>query len=153
MSVDVTGIYAQVVSHAKRLGIFPSVLTHEPKSLPKETPCCAISLDRFEPIAEASGLAATSMRLLFTVRLYRLFNEQPEDDIDRKLLDAAAKLLESYSGDIQLGGESSMGIDVLGAYGDSLRVEYGYTDIGGSIVRLATITLPVVLEDAFTQSD
>jgi hypothetical protein len=153
VSVDVYGLYAQVVSHAKRLGVFPSVLTHEPKSLPKETPCCAISLDRFEPIAEVSGLAATSMRVVFTVRLYRLFNEQPEDDIDKKLLDAAAKLMESYNGDIQLGDESSMGIDVLGAYGDSLKAEYGYTDIDGAMVRLVTITLPVVLADAFPQAN
>lgn len=151
MSLDVSEIYAQVVSHAKRLGIFNQVLTHEPKSAPGSGLTCSIWLNSLEPIAEVSGLAVTSLRLELSVRIYENFKSQPEDEIDKRLLDAVSKLMEAYTGDFQLGG-TVMDVDLLGAYGTALRAEGAYLGQDGALYRVVVMTLPIIVSDVYTQT-
>ncbi len=149
--MDVGGIYAQVVSHAKRLGVFERVLTHEPKAAPGHGLTCSIWLSSLEPVSLASGLAVTSLRLELSVRVYENFLAEPPDEIDKRLLNATAKLMASYSGDFELGGEA-MEIDLLGTYGNGLRAEGGYLDQDKKIYRVVVITLPIIIADVLTQT-
>lgn len=150
MSLDVSGIYAQVVSHAKRLGVFQHVLTHEPKGAPPSGLTCCIWLKSLETVGEVSGLASTSVRLELSLRLYENFKAQPEDEIDKRLLDATSKLMDAYNGDFQLGDEA-MEIDIFGAYGDKLASQGGYIELGGSMYRVVEITLPIIIPDVYQQ--
>jgi hypothetical protein len=151
MSLAVSEIYAQVVSHAKRLGIFNQVLTHEPKAAPGDGLTCSIWLASLNPIAEVSGLAATSLRLELSIRIYENFKSQPEDEIDKRLLDATSKLMEAYTGDFQLGG-TVMDVDLLGAHGDPLGAEGGYLSQDSSLFRVVVMTLPIIISDVYTQT-
>ena len=151
MSLAVSSIYAQVVSHAKRLGVFNQVLTHEPKAAPGQGLTCSIWLSSLEPVAEVSGLAVTSLRLELSVRIYENFKSQPEDAIDPRLLDAVAKLMETYTGDFQL-GDTVMDVDLLGAHGTALRAEGGYLNQDGTLYRIVVMTLPIIVSDVFTQT-
>lgn len=151
MSLAVSDIYAGVVSHAKRLGIFNQVLTHEPKSAPGSGLTCSIWLNSLEPVAEVSGLAVSSLRLELSIRIYENFKAQPEDEIDKRLLDATSKLMDSYTGDFQLGG-TVMDIDLLGAHGEPLRAEGGYLNQDGVLYRVVVMILPIIIADVYTQA-
>lgn len=152
MTLDVSGIYAEVVSHAERLGVFNQVLTHEPKAAPGDGLTCAIWLNDLETVPDVSGLDVTSVRLELAIRIYENFLSQPEDAIDKRLLDATSKLFDSYNGDIQLGG-TAMEIDIFGAYGEKLRARGGYLLSGTTQYRVVVITLPIIIADQYTQSD
>lgn len=150
MSLAVSTIYAGVVSHIKRLGVFDQVLTHEPKSAPGSGLTCSVWLNTLEPVAEVSGLAVTSLRLELSIRIYENFKAQPEDEIDKRLLDAASQLMDAYTGDFTLDGDV-MDIDLLGAHGEALRAEGGYLSQDGNLYRVVVMTLPIIIADVYTQ--
>lgn len=150
MSLAVSDIYAGVVSHARRLGVFNKVLTHEPKAAPGNGLTCSIWLNSLEPVATVSGLAVTSLRLELSIRIYENFKAQPEDEIDKRLLNATSKLMDAYTGDFQLGG-TVMDIDLLGAHGEPLRAEGGYLNQDGVLYRVVVMTLPIIIADVYTQ--
>lgn len=150
MSLAVSDIYAGVVSHARRLGVFNKVLTHEPKAAPGNGLTCSIWLNSLEPVATVSGLAVTSLRLELSIRIYENFKAQPEDEIDKRLLNATSKLMDAYTGDFQLSG-TVMDIDLLGAHGEPLRAEGGYLNQDGVLYRVVVMTLPIIIADVYTQ--
>ncbi|MFB6548676.1 hypothetical protein [Streptomyces sp. NPDC056405] len=153
MTLDVSEIYAQVLSHAKRLGLFQRVLAHEPKSAPVGGVTCAIWASSYKPVDEVSGLDTTSMRLELTGRIYVEFKAQPEDAIDPRILDATSKLISSFTGDIQLGGATSMGIDLLGAHGDGLEARWGFIKIDEKQYRVADLVIPLIIPDIYEHND
>ncbi|MGA5435479.1 hypothetical protein ACPCIZ_12895 [Streptomyces cellulosae] len=152
MALEVSEIYAQVLSHAKRLGIFKRVLAHEPKSAPLGI-TCAIWASSYKPVDEVSGLDVTSMRLELTGRIYVEFKAQPEDAIDPRILDATSKLINSLTGDIQLSGVSSVGIDLLGAHGDGLEAKWGFIEIDRKMYRVADLVIPLIIPDIYEQTN
>lgn len=151
MSIDVATIYAEMVSHARSLGVFTQVLTHEPKSAPGNGLTCVFWLDSVEPVQEVTGLIATSARVAISARIYENFKSQPEDDIDKRLLDATSKLMDAYTGDFQLGG-SVMEVDLLGAYGDGLSAKGGYLAQDNSLYRVVNLTIPLIIIDVWAQA-
>ena len=61
-------------------------------------------------------------------------------------------LFEAYSGDFQLGDENRW-IDLLGAtQGHPLFSQSGYINIDNMVYRVMTITVPVIVENAWTQA-
>jgi len=88
MTLGAAGIVAAVASHAKATGHFERVLAHEPKSAPGNGLTCAIWWQDLRPVAAASGLQATSVRLELQVRAYQNMLAEPQDDIDTDLLEA-----------------------------------------------------------------
>jgi hypothetical protein len=75
---------------------------------------------------------------------------EPQDDIDTDILNATDLLMNEYSGDFELGGNVRE-VDLLGEFGDSLSSQAGYVTIGGTMFRVMTITLPVIVNDAWNQ--
>ena len=151
MTLDVNTIFAQITSHAKLLGKFVNVTSHEPKSAPGNGLTCAIWLRGITPVPEGSGLTQTSARVEFSIRIYQNFLAQPEDGIDKKLLDAASILMNEYSGDFELGGNVWF-VDLLGTYGAPLAAEAGYLDQDGKKYRVLVITLPVIVDNVWTRT-
>lgn len=147
----VSRVYDEVKSHAMRLGIAEQVRTHEPKNAPP-APSIAVWIQSIRPVARASGLDATSGRLVFFVRFYQNMLAEPQDEIDPRITAGVLALMDSYSGDFTLGGEVR-NVDLLGgADGAGLQADAGYINQDGKLMRVMTITLPIVINDLFTQA-
>lgn len=149
--MNVTGMFNALVSHCLSTGLFASVNQHEPKSKPVSPLTAAVWVQNVDPAPLSSGLAATSARVEFNVRIYTSMLQEPQDAIDPAVLDATDKLLELFSGDFELGGVA-MNIDLQAQHGVGLAARAGYLDIGGTIYRVVTIIVPVIVADAYTQS-
>ena len=151
MALNVSGILDAVTSHALALGRFHGVYSHEPKSATSNRLTMAVWGDSGRPIAEASGLAATTWRLAFQVRLYQNFIAEPQDAIDPALMLACDDLIRAYTGDFTLDGLVKH-VDVLGAHGDPLGWRAGYITQDQTVYRVLTATLPLVVNDLYAQA-
>lgn len=153
MSFDQAAVIAlrdALVSHAQKLAIFERVSAHEPKSKPGNGISCAIWAQEIRPLPQASGLAATSGYVVWHSRLMTNMLAEPQDGIETDLLYAATTLLNEYSGNFTLGA-SVRNIDLLGMYGQSLSMTAGYLDIDRVLYRVATVVLPMVINDMWSQ--
>jgi hypothetical protein len=76
---------------------------------------------------------------------------EPMDDVDVTVTSAVSALIGAYCGDFTL-GDLVGNIDLLGAHGAPLSAETGYTSFtGGTTYRVATLTIPLIINDAWTQ--
>ena len=151
MPVDTTAILAALESHAATLGHLERVNTHEPKNAPGNGLTAAIWVQQIAPLAAASGLAATSALLTVNVRLYSNMIQEPQDQIDPKMVAAVDALMNAYTGDFELGG-LVRNVDLLGQFGGGLFAQAGYLEQDRKMFRVMTLTVPLVLNDAWVQS-
>lgn len=152
MAINSQALIDDLASHAMASGHFDKVNQHEPKNKPGRGLTCAIWIDRIEPARGRSGLASTTARVTFNVRIYTTMLQNPQDAIDPQVMLASDALFEAYSGDFALGGDAAF-IDLLGAtQGHPLFSQSGYINIDNTVYRVMTITVPVVVNDAWTQS-
>ena len=155
MSFDaaaVDNLFAALVTDAELTGLFETVQTHEPKSAPQNGLNCSVWVDTIKPV-RTSGLNSTSGLVTFFIRIYNSMLAEPQDDIDPQILAAVGVLMNTYSGDFELGDVADVRmVDLLGAYSDGLSAQAGYMSIDSKMFRVMVITLPVVLNDMFPQS-
>lgn len=151
MALSVTAITASVQSHAQTLGLFETVTLHEPKAKPEAGLTCAIWADRIGPALGSSGLDSTTALVVMSVRLYTPMLQQPYDAIDSDMLAAIDALLGAYSGAFTLEAQVRE-VDLLGEFGTPLSAQAGYVNQDGRLFRIMTITLPLVVNDAWGQT-
>ena len=152
MAINSQALIDDLASHAMTTGYFDRVNQHEPKSKPGRGLTCAIWIDRIEPARGRSGLASTTARVVFNVRVYTNMLQNPQDAIDPNVMVAVDALMEAYSGDFELGGDAAF-IDLLGAtQGHELYAQSGYINIDNMTFRVMTMTVPVIVNDAWTQT-
>jgi hypothetical protein len=138
-----------LMDHAQTLGRFDRVNGHEPKNAPGSGLSLAFFLVGIRPAP--SGLAATSVWVTWGARVYVPFLREPQDGIDPALLAAVTDLMTEYSTDFTLGGLLRE-IDLLGASGgDPLSARAGYIEQDKTMYRVADVTIPMLVNDAFTQ--
>ena len=150
MSVDSTAIIEAVASHAMASGYFDAVNQYEPKSKPGFGLAAAVWVQSLAPVPAHSGLHISSARLLLNVRVYSNMLQEPQDMIDPKMMEAVDALMAAYSGDFTLDG-MDLFIDLLGRAGEPLGGAAGYVDIDKTLFRIFTITVPVIVNDAYEQ--
>lgn len=150
MALDISTIRAQLTSHAQALGYFGQVIAHEPVSPPGSGLTYAVWLGDIAPAPEASGLASTSARIMFNGRIYMPADSEPMDDVDTQVTNAVDGLMGAYMGDFQLGG-TVRNLDVFGQHGERMRARYGYLPLGSTTYRIATVNLPMIVNDVWTQ--
>lgn len=150
MALDTKGIVAAAASHAQTLARFEQVLRHEPKNAPGAGMTLAIWAQNLRPARQRSGLASTSVRLELAERIYLNFRAEPEDEIDERLLDATDALMGAYSGDFDLG--AGVDVDLLGAHGDPMQAAAGYLEQDSKVYRIMGITLPLIVNDLWSQA-
>lgn len=151
MALDITSILNSVVSHALALGYFEHVNMHEPVNAPTNGLSAAVWVDRIEPARGTSGLNSTTGRLVLMVRIYSSMVQEPQDAIDPNMMDAVSALFEAYSGDFELDG-NVRNVDLLGETGLPLMAQAGYIEQDSAVYRVFTVTLPLIVNDIWSQS-
>lgn len=151
MALDTTTLLNAVVSHALSSGLFERVNQHEPKSAPGSGVSAAVWVQDIAPVARDSGLAATSGRVELTLRIYTSMLSEPADAIDPNIVGAVDVLMTAYSGDFELGGNIKH-VDLLGAHGRALSARAGYLNQDNKLYRIMDLTLPLIINDIWSQS-
>jgi hypothetical protein len=150
--VDILAILAALESHAAASGHLERVNLYEAINQPGSGITAAIWPQNLAPATGKSGLASTSIRVEFMVRLMTPAVAQPADSIDPAMINAAAALFTAYSGDFTLGGLVRE-VDLLGGSGTPLSWRAGWLPMkdGGSS-RVIDITVPLIVNDQFDQA-
>ena len=143
-----------LISHALASGHFTSVNYVDVGSNPTNEGLAAILWPRrITPVGGRSGLATTSAVMTLVMRIMHSWESDPLGGIDPRMLDAVDALLNAYSGDFTLGGLIAE-VDLLGQYGESLRSDSGWLDMGeGQKFRIVDITIPLVINDVWNQAE
>ncbi|MEV7154911.1 hypothetical protein AB0N77_09830 [Streptomyces misionensis] len=150
MPLDLTTYRSAALSHAQSLGLFDQVLGHEPVSAPGSGLIYALWVKRITPIPARSGLDTMSVRLELAGRVYIPADTEPQDDVDVALTAAVDGLMNAYAGDFELGG-SVANVDLLGMHGAPLAADFGYARFD-TTYRVATLTVPLIINDAWTEA-
>lgn len=151
--INSSALVDRLSSHAASLGYFETVNTHEPKNAPGNGLHAVVWADSIGPARGQSGLTHTSALVVMNVRLYCSFVAEPQDMIDPNLMEAVDALVAAYSGDFELGGLART-VDLLGtASGNQapLSARAGYLEQDKKIFRIFTITVPLIVNDAWEQ--
>lgn len=143
-------IFDAVVSDAQMSGYFDKVNQHEPKRAPNSGVSCAIWVQSIEPIALMSGLATTSGRIVFTLRMYSNMLKEPVDMIDPNLMRAMSNLMRRYHDDFDFAG-AIRNVDLLGAHGIALSAVSGYLEIDKKEFRIVDLAIPCLVNDIWPQ--
>lgn len=152
MGLDLLSYRAAALSHAQALGLFEQVIGHEPVSAPGSGLTYAMWVGPVKPVPARSGLDAVSARLELRGRVFLPADTEPMDDVDVTVTGAVSALMGAYCGDFTLGGTVAE-IDLLGAYGTPLSSDPGYTSFGGGTTyRVATLTIPLIVNDAWQEA-
>lgn len=150
-TLDIRAIFAAVESHVSRTGWFDRISGHEPKNAPGTGMTAAMWLSKIGPDIESSGLAATSGRIVLTIRLYSPMLAEPQDEIDLDLALATHAVLLALSRDHTLGGLVRT-IDLLGmGSSDRLGGDAGYLNQDQKLYRVMVITVPCLVNDLWEQ--
>jgi hypothetical protein len=148
MALDLSTPRSWLTSHAQALGLFEQVLGHEPVSAPGSGLTFAVWLGDIGP-TQQSGLNSTSARVTFNGRVYLPADTDPMDDVDLVIGGAAASVIGAYSSDFTLGG-SVRNVDLLGEE-EALRARLGYLQLGSTTYRVATFSIPTIVNSVWTQ--
>jgi hypothetical protein len=151
MTIEIRAYTDALVSHAAETGWFTRVNSHEPKSAPHGDLSAAVWVQTLRPDAQRSGLAATSVWLTFTLRVYVPMLQEPQDEIDPQIIEAVDDLISLYSSDFTLDGMIRE-VDLIGQSGTGLSVQSGYLDIDRRKFRIVDITIPLGLNDVWDQA-
>lgn len=150
-ALDVTALIDQLASHAATLGVLDGPVNgHEPVSPPGSGVTGAVWFNTIRPARGRSGLNATTVVVVCTMRLYKALLSQPQDAIDPALVSAMNLLLAAYSGAFTLGGTVA-DVDLLGEFGTPLWAQSAYQTIEATQYRVISITVPVVVNDVWQQ--
>lgn len=149
--MDIAAIIDAVRSPAMASGYFERTAAHEPKNAPGLGITWALWVDTILPLPLESGLASTTLRVTFTVRVYMSMTAEPQDGIDPALTAATVDLMNRYSSAYGLGG-LVRNIDLLGESGVPLSCRAGYLNQDGKLFRIYDIVLPVIVNDVFGQA-
>lgn len=152
MTLGATEILDRVVSHALATGLFERVNQYEPTSTPSAGLTAAVWVDAIGPDRRMSGLDSLSALLVLKVRIYARMSMDPPDAIDPLVADAVDVLCTAYVGDFTL-GNTVRAVDIKGMAGVALSAQAGYVALPeGPQMRVMTITLPILINDVWTES-
>ncbi len=148
--MNTLGFFQAIETHLLKLGRFDQVNRHEPKNAPGNKMVAAIIHGPQGP-ATGTGLAATTARVEFTIRIYMNMMAQPLDGTEPDLIAATDLLINTFSGDFTLGG-TIIAVDLLGMSGPPLEANPGYINQDSVLYRVSDIRLPLLVADAWTQA-
>lgn len=139
---------------ASRTASFDVTMSHEPRKAPGSGFTFACWINQMDPVARASGLNVTSIRIEWMVRLFMPYvgpNADELNNMDRDMSLRVGMLFAAFSGDFEITPQNHT-IDLLGAYGEPLRMRAGFATFEKTPFRIADVLVPVILFDVFDQS-
>lgn len=152
MALDIRTIRDRLVSHAMALGRFETVVAHAPDAIPLTGVHAAVEFDRIAPARRSSGLNVTSVVMTFGVTVYASIDQEPADDIDTAIVEAADALLAAYVAGFTLGG-AVRNVDVRGEQGgEGLTAVGDYVAVGGVNARVIMIGVPLVVNGVWSEA-
>ncbi|MGW3144836.1 hypothetical protein ACWDG1_09175 [Streptomyces sp. NPDC001177] len=151
MSLDLLTYRAAHMSQAQGLGLFDNVLGHEPVSAPGSGLTYAVWVARVAPVPAGSGLTAGTGRLELTGRVLTPADSEPQDDVDIAVTGAVDQLMTALYADFTL-GDTVRNVDLLGAHGPALSAVFGFTRFDSTTYRVATLTIPLIVNDVWTEA-
>lgn len=149
--LDLAAYRSAATSHAQALGLFGNVLDHEPVSAPGSGVAYAVWVKNVRPIPARSGLDSVSVRLELNGRVYMPADTEPQGDVDIEVTGAVSGLFNAYCGDFTLGGQVAE-VDLLGEYGAAISADFGYTRFDNTTYRVASIVVPLIINDLWTEA-
>lgn len=150
--VDPAAVLTALLDHARATGVFEVTRVGEFKNAPPNALCFAVWAEGLGALAEGGGLAVTGALLTCTARIYHPALSKPESDAEVKVLSAASAYLGRLSGGFTLGG-AVRNVDLLGQTGDPLTWRFGYGTIDAKMSRIADLSIRVIMNDAWIQSE
>lgn len=145
-------IFDAVVSDVQASGYFDRVNLHEPKRKPGHGLTAAVWVQAISPLPLASGLAATSGRIVFMVRGFANMLKEPQDMIDPNLTKVMSHLVRRYHDNFDFDLHPTVrNVDLLGQFGIPLAVISGYEEIDTTVFRIMDLTVPVICNDVWPQ--
>ena len=150
MTLNAQDLVDNVVSVAQASGLFDRVNAYEPKQAPGNGLTAAVWVQSITPTPPVSGLAVTSVRVEFTMRLFTNMLLDPQESIDPNLMNACSQMMNLFTGDFSL-GNSVFAVDLLGMAGQPLGARAGYENVDGKLFRIMDITVPLIVADVWTQ--
>ena len=148
MAFDASNTLDAVAGHLLASGYLRDVMIGEPKSPPSGDQLTASVFLNSISVAEVT-LGTTIESHVLTLRIFRNMLAEPTETMEKEFAKAISSILSDIIGEFDLGG-SIRSIDVAGIYGSSIAVSYGYLDLGGTMFRIADITLPLIVDDSAT---
>lgn len=150
MALDIDTLLGKLVDHALSTGHFDAVNTHEPDNAPGNGITANVVMDTITPVP--GGLATTSCRVAFIMALMYPTTVLPRDASEPYLIKALDAVMGRLTGDLRLDDTVRM-IDLLGAHGDGLEAIAGYTKIQEQVYRVMELTIPLIVNDVWVQTD
>jgi hypothetical protein len=138
-------LFTAIQSMAQELGIFEGVDLHDPWSPPGSRLFCSINLGTIRPVL-SSGLAAVSGQVALIIRIWSSAIQKPLDNIDPEVLAATCSLMGALAGGFTLGG-TVRDVDVM-----AMSAQPAYVDFEGKPFRVVEISLPIVINDMFSEA-
>ena len=148
MAFDASNTLDAVAGHLLASGYLRDVMIGEPKSPPSGDQLTASVFLNSISVAEVT-LGSTIESHVLMLRIFRNMLAEPTETMEKEFAKAVSSILSDIIGEFDLGG-SVRSIDVAGIYGPSIAVSYGYLDLGGTMFRIADITLPLIVDDSAT---
>ena len=150
--VGIPAIHDALASMVAASGRFEQVSKHEAKSGPIGGITAEIYLGPDDMMGvDGSGAVSTSVRVVFTIRVRDNMLSEPQDGIDAQIGQACDDICALLNANYDLNTSGVRAVDLLGIYGDQLKVSWGYINQDGKMYRTGDIYVPVIVNDAWTQ--
>jgi hypothetical protein len=134
--------------HLEASGYFGKVQVGEFKSAPDEVFAASVWLvgaSAYQVYLDGGSAEVHTVN----VRIYRRLFSESESEIEYDIAQAVSQTMSDFSGEFDLGG-TIRNIDIGGIAGASLSVDFGHLDVGGTLFRVADITVPMLVDDSAT---
>lgn len=145
-----TSSVSWIVSLLLKTGLFKSVNTVEPKAPPADGVTAAIYFANLKPVGAVSGLDSGSALLELTCRIYTNLLQTPADATDPKVIQVTSAVIKLFFGDLDLDG-TVRNVDVFGEQSGGLTARAGHVDVGGTLFRCVDISVPLLINDMYTE--
>ena len=147
----ITPVYGALMDDLMSSGWFDSVNSGEPSTPPGFGLTAAVWPQSITPVPSLSGLATTSARVVFVVRMYHPAVSTNMDQMELPMVRAVSALMRRYHDDFDFGGVIR-NVDLLGEAGAPLSANAGYLEYpDGALYRVYDVLVPCLILDIWPQ--